>query len=128
MVRQVQAPLEMATIKHGKFLHQVNAQIKKGQDELIAFVLANPAAAKGAKSQVSLKITLVCGGGEQGMETYILKAQSKLSVPDSPPAVASLDLQESAGGDGELELMIPFNENYQEERQGVLPINIDKAV
>ena len=85
-------------------------------------MLANPAAAKGAKSQLTIKVALVCAGGEQGLENYRIKANSKLSVPDSPDIVTSLNLQESPGGDGELELMIPFSEGYQEQQQNTLSL------
>lgn len=125
MVKQVMAAMELDKIKNGQFIQRLNGQLEKASSELVSFVLAHPAYAKGAKSKLTIEITIACDGGEPTQELYSIKGSSKLKVPDEPAVTSRVDVDTSDAG--ELELRLPFTEGSVEQQQTFLPLKAEVA-
>jgi len=90
--------LDLANIDRGRFLPQVEADLRRVQESLVAYAQEHGDAAKGAKATLSVSVALKIEDPKD--LTFQITAQSKV-VPLAPPASVSYGMaaESQTGGD-----------------------------
>lgn len=78
-------PLTIGLIDEGRFMDEVERELDEVQRALIAYRQEHGMAAKGAKAEVNVKITLGCDDPEN--ELFSIRAEMKRKLPARPASV-----------------------------------------
>lgn len=82
-------PLQVELIEEGRFLKELNEQLRKIQTEHVNFVRVHgPDKTKGSTSKINASITLKFEGGDAG-EMFSIKAEMSKKTPIRPAAVTA---------------------------------------
>jgi hypothetical protein len=79
-------PLSLEGIDEGRFLAQVEGDLRKAQASLVEFVKKHGPESKGAKAKLTVEITLGCVNPTDML--FGIKASTKTAVPNRPPSVS----------------------------------------
>lgn len=110
-------PVDISLIDEGRFLESGNRELAEVQKEAIAYARVYGDKAKGAKTELTMKISLECDNPEAG--SFRIKTSMRKSLP-SPPAKVTIGMADKTQDGMDTLFVRSLGSGKDNPRQGVL--------
>jgi hypothetical protein len=118
-------PVSVSIIDEGRFIESANLELMGLQQKAVAYVKKHGDKAKGAKSKLTLEVSLECENPEDG--SFRIKTGMKTTLP-SPPAKVTIGMADKTQDGKDALFVRNVGSGKDHPRQGILATEDGKNV